>query len=379
MKRKRTSCLTPFLVILLGIACLLSLGAVWGVDFVPRLAAADFGNPTPGLDRFQKAFYSFQLEIQKDTLLKPKDAGGVAKAFEISQGESVNSIALELENAGIIQDAGAFRLYLIYSGLDKGIQAGKHQLSPSQTGLEIALAIQDANPKIASVRILAGWRSEEIAAALPANGLSVSASDFLQTASLLKGESILPGFSDLKSVEGYLLPDVYQFKREASSEEILVAMLQNFDQQVTQEIRDGFTRQGLSLPQAVILASIVQKEAVVADEMPIIASVFYNRLNNGVKLDSDPTVQYSLGYDSGLKTWWKNPLNASDLKVNSSYNTYVNIGLPPGPICSPGLQALRAVAFPAQTPYFYFRARCDGSGRHNFATTYAEHLNNACN
>jgi UPF0755 protein len=157
-----------------------------------------------------------------------------------------------------------------------------------------------------------------------------------------------------------------------------VALLQNFDQQLSQDIRDGFKRQGLTLPQAVTLASIIQKEAVVPDELPIIASVFYNRLHNGMKLDSDPTAQYALGYNPTQKTWWKNPLSSSDLKVDSPYNTYVIAGLPPGPICSPGLAALRAVAFPAQTPYYYFRARCDGSGRHNFATTYAEQINNAC-
>jgi UPF0755 protein len=378
MKRKSKSCLTPVIVTLLAGGCLLVLGGLWGLDMLPRLAAADFGNPAPGIERFQKAIYALQLVLQRDALIKPMDANGKAKTIEISQGESVNSIALDLENNGIIPDAGVFRLYLIYSGIDKSIQAGAHQLSPAQTALEIAQAIQDANPKEVSVRVLAGWREEEIAAALPINGLSISADEFLKTVSLLKGETILPGFPNLKSTEGYFLPDVYVFKREASPEEIIVNMLQNFDQQVTQEIRDGIKRHGLTLPEAVILASIVQKEAVMADEMPIIASVFYNRLGDGMKLDSDPTVQYALGYNAITKTWWKNPLNASDLKVNSPYNTYVNIGLPPGPICSPGLPALRAVAFPAQTPYYYFRARCDGSGKHNFATTYAEQINNAC-
>ena len=175
-----------------------------------------------------------------------------------------------------------------------------------------------------------------------------------------------------------MLPDTYTIKREATSSEILVIMLQNFDQQLTEDIRNGYKRQGLTLSQAVTLASIIQKEAVAPDELPIIASVFYNRLHSGMKLESDPTAQYALGYDLAQETWWKNPLKANDLKVDSPYNTYVRVGLPPGPICAPGLAALTAVAFPAQTPYYYFRARCDGSGAHNFATTYAEHVNNAC-
>lgn len=378
MRRKRASCLTSLIVVLFGLLCLVVLAGLWGLEIAPRLAAVDFGPPSPNLDQIQKGLYSVQLLLQKDAVLQPLDPLGSQKTIQIGQGESVNSIALDLENAGVIRDARAFRLYLVYSGLDKGIQAGSHLLSPVQNALEIAGAIQDANPKVLSIRILAGWRLEEIADALLANGFSVSATNFLQAASLLTGESVLPGYAEIKSVEGYLLPDTYTIKREASSSEILVIMLQNFDQQLTQDIRDGFKRQGLTLPQAVILASIIQKEAVAPDELPMIASVFYNRLHNGMKLESDPTAQYALGYNLAQKTWWKNPLNGSDLNFESPYNTYVSAGLPPGPICAPGLAALRAVAFPAQTPYYYFRARCDGSGQHNFSTTYAEHVNNAC-
>jgi UPF0755 protein len=106
--------------------------------------------------------------------------------------------------------------------------------------------------------------------------------------------------------------------------------------------------------------------------------VFYNRLRENMRLESDPTAQYALGYILSQNSWWKNPLNLNDLKVNSPYNTYIATGLPPGPICVPSLAALNAVAFPAQTPYYYFRARCDGSGRHNFSATYDEHIQNAC-
>jgi UPF0755 protein len=106
--------------------------------------------------------------------------------------------------------------------------------------------------------------------------------------------------------------------------------------------------------------------------------VFYNRLASGSRLASDPTVQYALGYNQNQGTWWTNPLSLQDLQVDSLYNTYIYNGLPPAPISNPGLAALRAVAFPAQTPYFYFRAACDGSGRHLFAQTYEEHVANEC-
>jgi len=98
----------------------------------------------------------------------------------------------------------------------------------------------------------------------------------------------------------------------------------------------------------------------------------------GMKLEADPTVQYAVGYNQEQGTWWTNPLSQDDLGVDSPFNTYRYSGLPPGAICNPGLDALRAVAFPAQTPYYYFRATCDGSGLHNFSETYNEHLDNEC-
>jgi UPF0755 protein len=103
-----------------------------------------------------------------------------------------------------------------------------------------------------------------------------------------------------------------------------------------------------------------------------------NRIKTGMKLDADPTVQYALGYNPIQRTWWTNPLTAADLQVASPYNTYVTDGLPPTPISNPGLVSLQAVAHPAESDYFYFNARCDGSGYHEFARTFEEHLQNLC-
>jgi UPF0755 protein len=112
--------------------------------------------------------------------------------------------------------------------------------------------------------------------------------------------------------------------------------------------------------------------------MKMSTAVFLNRLRIGMKLDSDPTVQYSLGYNNDKNTWWKNPLSLNDLKIDSLYNTYLYSGLPPTPIDSPSLDALNAVAFPEETNYLYFQAKCDSSGFHNFALTFDEHLQNSC-
>ncbi len=112
--------------------------------------------------------------------------------------------------------------------------------------------------------------------------------------------------------------------------------------------------------------------------MATIASVFYNRLAIGMRLETDPTVQYALGYDAQKNTWWKSPLTFTDLEANSPYNTYRNPGLPPGPISNPSLNAIKAAVAPAETDYLFFRAKCDGSLTHNFSKTYEEHLNFGC-
>lgn len=134
----------------------------------------------------------------------------------------------------------------------------------------------------------------------------------------------------------------------------------------------------LASDELIKLASIIQRETQDSTEMPLIASVFYNRLAIDMRLETDPTVQYALGFDPATQTWWKAPLTFNDLAVESDYNTYKVQGLPPGPICSPGREAILAAFAPEQTGYYFFRAKCDGSLTHNFAVTYEEHLENGC-
>jgi UPF0755 protein len=151
-----------------------------------------------------------------------------------------------------------------------------------------------------------------------------------------------------------------------------------FSENLTPEVRDGINNQALDLHQAVTLASIVEREAVVGEEMPMIASVLLNRLAIGMPLEADSTAQYGRGFNPEQNTWWTNPLSTSDLQFDSPYNTYLYPGLPPGPIANPSLRALRAVAFPAQSPYYFFRATCDNSGKHTFSETFEEHLGKGC-
>ncbi len=332
---------------------------------MPRQIKATFGSPAPNLGVAERTSLTLQLYRYSDQLTQPVNPFGDVTSFQIVLGESPVAVSQRLEEGGLIQSADALRVYLIYSGMDTQIQAGEYTLSPALNSLEIAQALLDPNPTNATLVVLAGWRLEEVGIAVPISGLSITREAFIDLA-------------EAESAEGYLLPGTYELPRTTDAAALLATLRASFDQAITDEMRGGFEQQGLSLDEAVILASIVEREAVVDEEMPLIASVFFNRIAAGMKLETDPTVQYAIGYNHQQGRWWTNPLTLQDLQVNSPYNTYIYAGLPPGPICSPSINALRAVAFPAQTPYYYFRATCDGSGRHFFAETFTEHQSNAC-
>jgi UPF0755 protein len=366
-------------IVLAAAICAGAAGILWLSTYLPRQASRAFGTPAAAISTGRRLLLSVQLVRQEKALLSPLDPQGAPRQFVIEQGESTYQITKRLQDEGLVKDAELLRTFLIYSGLDTTLQAGEYTLSPRMPAVEIARALQDATPREVSFRILPGWRLEEIAAALPTSGLTFSPQAFLNYA--YRPSESLPMMSELPpgaSLEGFLFPQSYRLPRDATIQELVQAALGRFQQNVDPGMLEGFTAQGLNLYQAATLASLVQREAVVPEEMPIIASVFLNRLAAGMRMDSDPTVQYALGFVDEKKTWWKNPLSLDDLQVDSPYNTYRTTGLPPGPISNPSLAALQAVAFPAQTPYYYFRAACDQSGRHTFAETFEQHKANAC-
>ncbi len=350
-----------------------------GCLLMMRAVQAEFGQPSPNLSLTQRVIFPVELFINRNALTKPHSLLGAEQKFVISEGESVSMICLRLEGEGLISDAELLRMYLIYSGLDRALKSGQFSLSPQMSPVQIAAALLDATPKDAIITILPGWRIEEVAANVAASGLSVSVEQFLAAVQAPTQEHLaLLQLTGVNTLEGFLYPGTYVLPRESSLDDLLVMILTEFSGHVDASFKDGFERQGLTLVEAVILASIIEREAVVSEEKPLIASVFFNRLEAGMRLETDPTVQYALGFDEETHSWWKSPLYLNDLKVDSPYNTYLYYGLPPGPISNPDLDALRGVAFPATTPYYYFRAACDGSGRHNFAITFEEHLNNSC-
>lgn len=355
------------------------IGLVVGYVSVTNAVGRQFGMPTTNLTLTQRLAYPVELFINRESFTSPTDPAADQQSFEISQGESISLVCLRLEQAGLIDDAELFRTYLVYSGLDRKLQSGQFRLSAAMSPLQIASDLLDATPTETTVTILPGWRIEEVAANVAGSGLSITAEAFIDAAYAPSSEYLtyLP-VDEAPSLEGFLFPGTYVIPRDANLDMVFEVLLTPFSQNVDPSILDGFARQGLSIYEGITLASIIEKEAVVDEEKPIMASVFFNRLDNGIRLETDPTVQYSLGYQTSTQSWWKSPLALADLVVDSPYNTYNIFGLPPTPISNPDLSSLRAVAFPAETPYFYFRAACDGSGRHKFAITFEEHLNNGC-
>jgi UPF0755 protein len=343
---------------------------------IPVIAARTFGPAADGLGPWQRVQYSALLLWYDGQVSRPLAVQGGDQPFTISAGEGVVSVANRLEQAGLVASSDAFRTYLVYSGLDTSMQAGQFTLSPALSAMQIAQRLQDATPQQLKFVVLPGWRTEEIAASLPTSGLNFTAAQFMAAAGDPRDRfDYMPAGV---SAEGFLFPDQYTLPRGIQADQLVALLMNHFDVALAPELRDGFVKQGLTIYQAVTLASIVQREALQDDEQPVIASVFLNRIAAGMHLETDPTIQYALGFDVVTNSWWRSPLSLDDLKVVSPYNTYSNAGLPPGPISNPSLTALRAVAFPAVTPYLYFRARCDGSGRHAFAKTFDEQMNNAC-
>ena len=376
MPRRSSSlpgCVLGFSLILvlcmIGVAVLaITSGGPTSLTSAPALESGALS----GSRALQRAY----LALRGPALSRPAGDPTAMAEILVLPGESAEVVIDRLAGAGILNDKTLLRIYLSYYGLDTQIQAGRYALTGEMSIVQIAEALQLAIVNQERLTVPEGWRMEQIADALPSTGIAFSAEEFLEAAhDSARLEAVLG--IDAESTEGFLFPETYALGAGTSADELVGTMLSTFDERITPDLRNGFKEEGLSLQQAVVLASIVEREAIVPDERRLIAGVFLNRLREGMRLEADPTVQYALGQQDG-GGWWKAPLTLADLELDSPYNTYLYSGLPPAPIASPGLSSLQAVADPAQTEFFFFRAACDGSGRHLFAVSFDEHVGNAC-
>jgi UPF0755 protein len=372
-KQKRILSRTIFII------CLIFLGfAYLFLIFIPGYSSQIFGPPSPLMDNAHRILLSTRLFLKRDFLLIPNSNMEKERLFIINPGESVQEISEDLKREDFIKDPRIFQDYLVYKGIDRFMRSGTYQLDPKMKPLEIAAAFYDPNPQDVAFSFLAGWRAEEIASLLPTSGLSISTEEFLNEVSKpRKNFSSLLSAKPL-SIEGFLFPGNYKVLRSITSDQLIFQLTNSFIGHLPKDYEVSLKKTGLSLYQTVILASIIEKEKILSEEAPIIASVFINRLNSGLPLQSDATVQYGLGYDDNQKTWWKNPLSSKDLNVESPYNTYLHKGLPPMPICNPGMESIVAALKPSKTDFLYFRAACDSSASHIFSSTYEDHLKAEC-
>ncbi len=279
---------------------------------------------------------------------------------EIEPGSSVAEIAATLDERGIIRNPGYFRILARITR--RPLKAGEYGFQGGGV-LAVLRKIQAGDVYLHRVLVPEGMTLTQIAVMLADMRLADS-NEFIKRAA----DPDLLAKAGIKSAraEGYLFPDTYFLARGTDATRILEMMLGRFKDKVPANCIDLAARKGMNLQALITLASIIEKEARVADERAVISGVFHKRLKRGMKLQADPTVRYALQV-------WERKLTRADLGVDSPYNTYRYAGLPPGPICNPGLDSIRAAAEPADVPYLYFVTRKDGSGRHEFSRTLEEH------
>jgi UPF0755 protein len=317
------------------------------------------------------------LEARAEQLERPAGSDDAPVAFVVRQGETASTIANRLQREGLISDAELFRRYVQYHDLDSGIEAGEFTIRQTMTIPQIARALQEGRRPEQTVTIREGLRLEQIAADV-AEQTTIAEDAFLQLATTGwrdegYGYPFLSTVPSTATLEGFLFPDTYRLPEDPTPSDLVERMLTTFQERVTNQTQAAAVERGLSIYELVTLASIVEREAVVAEERPLIAGVFWNRLQSGWTLDADPTIQYGMGEPGA---WWP-VLSTADLTFASPYNTYETTGLPPGPICSPGLASIKAAAQPADTDYYFFLVDCtQDNGSHVFAESEAEHYAN---
>lgn len=312
--------------------------------------------------------------------LKPTAAGEVQKV-EIPSGTSANKIADLLEDQGIIKNAFIFKYYMKFKDQGARFQAGVYELNPGMEN-DAIIAKLNAGDTVAAETIRftipEGFTLLQIADKLAADKL-IDKEKFLALAATQKKwgdvESVLsiPEVDNLhQRLEGYLFPETYEMKKGSTEESIIKRMLAELDLKLS-ELPEGWQdvleEKGLSVHELLTIASLVEREVVVDEERALVAGVIYNRIADGMPLQIDATVQYSLDKP-------KERLYEKDLLIDSPYNTYKIKGLPPGPIASPSLDSIQAALYPEKSDYFFYVTKKDGSQTHLFAKTYKEHLRN---
>jgi len=288
--------------------------------------------------------------------------------FSVTEGESVATISAHLEEQHLIRDPFYFRIYARVKDVDETLKAGKYEFLPSITIADIVdrLVRGETISNERTITIVEGWTREQIALYLDEQDIA-EASEFLESAESAPIDRYVFLLDKPKnaSLEGYLFPDTYRIFKNATAQDILQKMLETFDRKLSPDLRASIQHSDRSVYAVVTLASIIEREAIGADDMKSVAGVFMKRLAADMPLQADSTVNYITGK--------KTPsVSLDDLAIDSPYNTYKYAGLPPGPISNPGRAALEAAVYPADNPYWYFLTDPQ-TGKAVFSRTLDEH------
>ncbi len=374
-----------FALLVVVAACLLASVFLYARWQDARLGGfQELASGAADLNPIELMYLESYLALNADALNSPAGTSAEMLSFDIRPGETADIIAGHLKQAGLLEDEELFVRYVQYAGIDHQLEAGSYRLNPQMSIRMLASVLTEARIQEVEIRFLNGWRIAEMVeylkATRPAN---IDPQEFALIAEGRAGHELsdyefLSSRPAGASLEGYLFPGRYRIPVDIDAPYLIDLMLDEFDRQISEGLRTSYETSGLTIHDAVTLASIIEKETTVEGEMPLMASVYLNRLKSDTLLQADPTVQFARGFDEESGSWWKSPLDAADLSVDSPYNTYIYPGLPPGPITNPALGAMQSVAAPAETEFMFFVAGCDVNepGSHIFSFTFDEHLAN---
>ncbi len=318
-----------------------------------------FGGITALIALFVSSAFWYSLELKKP--VRPSEA-----IFRIEKGSTLRDVAVSLQRAGIIDNAKVFILYGRLGGQDTSIQAGSYEIPASLAVGDLLGFFQKGSDISVSVLLREGLTLKESLEELKKSGLTLDEEFFFSPPSSVKNPyAFLADLPQGASLEGFLFPDTYQFPTDASSEEVVRTILGNFQKKFDPTWYNEIKGQKHTMYQAIIMASILEKEVLTTEDKKLAAGLLWKRFELGMPLQVDSSVNYVTGKNLPAVT-------AADLTIDSPYNTYKHAGLPPGPISNPGRESIEAAIFPESSQYWFYLSRQD-TGETVFSRTLKEH------
>ncbi len=314
-----------------------------------------------------KKFYSilfslfvFVLAILLYVTGRPADYAGF---FEVKSGQSLGEISGNLASQKVLNNKYPFYLYVLVFGKANYLKTGEYSFSPKDDFIDVADKIIKGDTYKIKITFPEGFNLKETESRLGSSGLPLELGDFFAK-DFKKDFSILENIPDSASLEGYLFPDTYFFAPNVKEKEIVEVFLQNFDKRFSKGLRDEVSKQDKEISDIVIMASLIEKEVKTEEDKKVVSGIFWKRIEIGQPLQSCATIAYILNVDKWIYSY-------DDTRIVSPYNTYLNRGLPAGPICNPGLESIQAALYPEESDYLYYLSTPEG--RTIFSKTLAEH------